>query len=148
MDNLTTEYTLICMLHGSLMWLGYFWCVINGCLYNQAKADVRSTGAGIMLYYRLYSAKMPRAYIWRTDWIRNAFQKYHISMHNQFYALPDDWWRNLQYSLYCKCHRSLDINLFVKMNLVFETGCSDFLEDFQAAACPCSDWTCQLCAGR
>ena len=32
--------------------LGLFsWHVINGCLYNQALADVRSTGAGIKCLY-------------------------------------------------------------------------------------------------
>ena len=30
----------------SLMWLSYFFDVIDGCLYNQAQVDVRSTSVG------------------------------------------------------------------------------------------------------
>ena len=45
--TLEMNVALIHKLRGSLMCLTCFWHVIYRCLYNQALADVRSTGAGI-----------------------------------------------------------------------------------------------------
>ena len=54
MDDLITESTLIRNLCVSLMCMAcFFWHFIHGCLYNQALADVRSTGAGIKYLYNV-----------------------------------------------------------------------------------------------
>ena len=52
MDAWMTSQLNVALIHklcGSLMCLAYFLHVhdIHGCLYNQALADVRSTGAGV-----------------------------------------------------------------------------------------------------
>ena len=52
MDDLTTERRVDGQLCGPFMCLAYFSChVIQRCLYKQALADVRSTGAGIRCLY-------------------------------------------------------------------------------------------------
>ena len=52
MNDPQLNVTLIHTLRGSLMCLSYLnWNVIHGCLYNQAMAGVRSTGAGIKWLY-------------------------------------------------------------------------------------------------
>ena len=50
--------TLVCKLRGSLVCLTYFvWHVIHGCLYSQALAGIRSTGARITcLYCRTFNS--------------------------------------------------------------------------------------------
>ena len=51
MNDLQPNVTLICKLRGSLMFLSYFIEIIHGCLYNQAMADIQSTGAVIKCLY-------------------------------------------------------------------------------------------------
>ena len=42
---------VVVVLCGQLMCLSYLLTFYHGCLYNQAFADVRSTGAGIKCLY-------------------------------------------------------------------------------------------------
>ena len=62
MDDLTLNLALISKLRGSLVCSAYFlWHVIHGCLYNQALAGARSTGAGIKYLYCSYHVESSEA---------------------------------------------------------------------------------------